>query len=413
MRTLLNILLLVASSLSVFVAGCEARPAQRPATAAASSQPAGLTDRPLAAFQVDLLDMAFRVATAIPLDPHIKDRCKAQEAVVVACLELDQPARALGYLEKIADSRRGVAYGDLALYCASHGQAALVPDYLKRAEGIAKTADDWGRDRIRVKIAQTHALLGDLEKASQFEADVDQGERGKVLHIPATQASPAGFDEQMKAFDAAVVSKNFDVIRNQFGTCAVLFDRFYADAQRRSLVESKMKEALKPMPRLLQIDTLLELARMAVGHGDKAKALELVNEAQAVADGANWPLEYKIPLMARLASARFQAGDLAKARADAAEALALFEAQRDKIVDIDRAGALIPLGEAYQAMGDTTAAVSVYKRAVENGVINPNSRPRAEDVSAICRSMALQAIQPDAPLWSRIREVSERLGPPW
>ena len=64
-------------------------------------------------------------------------------------------------------------------------------------------------------------------------------------------------------------------------------------------------------------------------------------------------------------------------------------------------------------MGDTATALSAYKRAVEEGVENPNSRPRAEDLSATCLSMAVHGVEPDAVLWTRIRQINDGLGDPW
>src|SRR5262245_54547858 len=60
---------------------------------------------PLATFQGELLDFAFDVATAIPIQPHIKDRSRAQEQVVAACLELNLRQRAQGYIERIDNWR--------------------------------------------------------------------------------------------------------------------------------------------------------------------------------------------------------------------------------------------------------------------------------------------------------------------
>jgi pentatricopeptide repeat protein len=123
--------------------------------------------------------------------------------------------------------------------------------------------------------------------------------------------------------------------------------------------------------------------------------------------------ESAIPLMAQLARLRFRAGDEAGARAEAERALALFDAKRDTIANIYRARALRPIAEAYCAMGDTAAAFDLYKRAVEAGMENPNSRPRAEDLVATCCSLALHAMEPDAVLASRIREIQAGLGDPW
>src|SRR5262245_33770520 len=77
-----------------------------------------LADEPIAPFRGELLDIAFRAASAFPVDPHIKNRSRAQEAVVKTALELGQPQRALVETEQIDNWRRGACYAELAFYCA-------------------------------------------------------------------------------------------------------------------------------------------------------------------------------------------------------------------------------------------------------------------------------------------------------
>ena len=74
---------------------------------------------------------------------------------------------------------------------------------------------------------------------------------------------------------------------------------------------------------------------------------------------------------------------------------------------------LRPVAEAYMSMGDTAAAMAVYRTAVEESVVNPNSRPRALDLVATCCSLALNDVEPDAELWTRLREVDASLDHPW
>ncbi|MCY2926035.1 MAG: hypothetical protein NT031_11455 [Planctomycetota bacterium] len=426
MRRRLNTMLLVSLTVCpLFMGACQrsapgksgARAGQ-PASSggpspAAASRPTSLSEKPLAPCQGELLDLAFRTATAIPVNPHKFDRAKTQAAVVTTCLELDQPRRALEYIQQIGDWRRGDAYAALALYCAQHGQTELAATYAARAEEIAKKEEDWRRDTIRVKIAQMHAVLGQGDKATAIEATFEPAETHIVSGVRARQADKAAFDEELKALDACIAAKKFDPMRNALESATRWFDSFYADVERRRQVEKRIKDGPRNFPMFIRIDLLLELARIAVSHADAGKGLELVNEAQGLFDGANWPLKTRIEVVARLARARFAAGDAARAKADAEAALKLFEAQRNKLLDIDRAQILLPLGEAYQAMGEAKAALGVYSLAVENGVVNPNSRPRAEDLSATCRSMAKHAVEPDAALWARIREVHKGLGNPW
>ena len=406
-------LLLAVSTLFLFTAGCGKQDRTDDVAQDKSGIIGSLTDKPLAAYQNELLDLAFETAAAIPIKPHIKDRSRAQEKVVAASLELDQPLRALSCIEKIDNWRRGAGYADLAFYCARHGYTNEVQQYLDLALQISESAEDWRRDQIRVKIANAYALLGEARQADQYVKGLADAELGKVAGVKAMIAGEDYFDEQMNELDALIAPNNFDIVENALKACANLFNRFYDDAERRSLVEEKIKTSWDKLPIFMRIELLTELAGFALDHADQDKALELVNEAQLFMDGAQWRPEHRIPMISKLVKLRFRAGDRQKARTDADDLRALFDSQRDKIVNIDRAGALRPLAEAYQSMGDTVAALAVYKRAVEEGVENPNSRPRAEDLSATCCSMALYGVEPDAELRTRIRQINEGLGDPW
>jgi tetratricopeptide (TPR) repeat protein len=158
----------------------------------------------------------------------------------------------------------------------------------------------------------------------------------------------------------------------------------------------------------MRIDLWIELAGYALDHGDAENALAIVNRAKLIAGACT-----EVRLVARLARLRYVVGDHDKAHAEADTALGLYEEQRDQILDIYRAGVLRPLAEAYQAMGDTAAARRVYARALEEGVGNPNARPRAEDLVATCLSMVRNGCEPDADLKARMYEIYGKLGEPW
>jgi tetratricopeptide (TPR) repeat protein len=371
-----------------------------------------LTDKPIAAFQSELLDLAFETATVIPVKPHIKDRSRAQESVVGASLKLDQPQKALEFIGKIDDWRRGSGYGDLAFYSVLHGQSD-VEHYLNLAKQISEVAEDWRKDAIKVKIAKTHALLGHSDKVEELEAGIVESESGKVAGIKAMTATKDSFKDQMKALDVLIKTENFDIIKNALESGTELFNRFYENKKQRSQVEKKIKSSWDKMPYFIRIDLLESLAGFALDHKDQTRALELVNEAQVIIDANEWPLENRIPMIAKLAKLRFQAGDQQKARSDVDNVLAFFNTEGNTIVDIYRVGAILPLAEAYQSMGDKAVALNVYKRAVEESVVNPNSRPRAEDMTAILSSMATNGVEPDDELWARIRDIKKSLGNPW
>jgi hypothetical protein len=82
-------------------------------------------------------------------------------------------------------------------------------------------------------------------------------------------------------------------------------------------------------------------------------------------------------------------------------------------VNIDKAEAIVPLAESYQMMGNRDKALEVYKLAVTSAVENPNSRPRAEDLTDILCSMALNSVELDEELDMEINRHIAGLGSPW
>ncbi len=372
-----------------------------------------LIDEPLALYQGQLLDMAMDVATAIPVQPHIKDRSKAQEAVIEACLELDQPKRALAYIEKIENWRRNLCYANLAYYCARHGCPDDAKAYLDIAGQYPKEKQEWRINRIKTQIAKTRTVLGQNKQARQIRKDLADSPEDEKAQAQGQIGGDKSFEDQLKALDALVKVGGFDPLQVAVRAYAQLFNRYYDDTAKRDRIEEKLKIAWKQLPVAIRMEVIIELAEFALNHRDAEKALKLVDEGQAFIDGSEWPLEYHVAFMGQLIELRFRAGDMEQAKADAAEALALFNKKRKGIVDIYRAAALRPLAQAYHVIGDTNAALDVYKQVVEEGMGNPNSRPRAEDLSATCSSMALYNVEPDESLWARIKEIRDGLSDPW
>jgi len=371
-------------------------------------------DKPLAAFQTDLLQTAFDVAAAIPVYPHIKDRSRAQEAVVTASLDLDQPIRALSYIDQIGNWRRGSGYADYAFYCVQNGFTHDVQTYLDLADKISLVADqDWRRDRIKVRIAQTHLLMGRDGLSEQFSANIEESESGKVEQVEARLCSAENFDEMFSEVQALVNTGHFDSVKNALYAFTELFNRFYNDPERRAQVEQAIRDSWNPMPLFIRIELLEKLTGFALDHGDASSALELIGAAQTIMDDADWPLDYDVPASARRAALRFRAGDPESALSELGQTLERFNTRQGEVVDIYRSQTLLPVAEAFKTAGDAAMALTVYKQALESAVINPNSRPRAEDLSAICISMAVNGVEPDEALWSRIREIQANLGDPW
>ena len=346
----------------------------------------------VAAYRTALLDQAYDIASAMPLDPHIKDRSRAQEKVLQAALELDQPSRALRYAEGIANWRRGKGYADYACYMAGHGVTNDMPVLLKKADSIARAAkQEWRRDAVLQRIEQANALS----------------------KPQPSEQPPATFEEKFSEIDAVVLKGNLDDATALVQSCLRLYGEYYTNEAHRNQLRQKIEESWNGLPVFLRLNAFQEMATVALDHQDLGTALQMADDAVAMMAGNTWPVEYSIPQIARFASIRDQAGEPTAAFNDLQKALQTFREQQSEIVDIDRAEALVPLAEAALAMNDPDTARAVYNAALDAAVLNANSRPRATDLSMICVSMAVTGFEPDEALLVKLDRLQEELGDPW
>ncbi len=373
-----------------------------------------LQNKPLPAWQSELIETAFETASAMPIKPHIKDRSKAQAAVAEACFELDQPLRALEYIDQIKNWRRGRGYADYAFYSMRSGVTNDVMHYLDLADQIARIADqDWRRDRINVRISQTLLLMGREDRARQFSRHIEASESGKVERVEAMLCEIPGFDDQLADLDAMIATEQYDLMVNAMKAAAQLYKQFYSDEERRGRVETLLRDSWDSLPAVTRIELMEGLAETALDKNDAAGALRWVHEARDLMDAHEWPAEYHVPMIAGLAELRFRCGETDAARNDLTAARDLFDKKEAEIVNIYKADALIPVAEAAAVMGDADQARTVYALALTRAVENPNSRPRAEDLTAACLSMALHDVEPSDALRAQVQDVRSHLGDPW
>ncbi|HEX5052117.1 MAG TPA: hypothetical protein VFZ65_10115 [Planctomycetota bacterium] len=403
----------------------EAAAAERPpATHAAGSAPR--VDVALAPFREQLLKLAFRAASAFPLEPHRKNRSRIQGIVVAACFELDQPELAVAFARDITDWRRGCGYADYAHARALRGDARTALDYIRLAGEIieqeqhASYSQEWQIDSIRQKIARAYETLGDEVHAAEAVAHVDAASGNAVDTDWAKTAADhvrllpaAKVDDELAAMDAAFPQMSIGQQQVALETLARLHGRFFDDLARRTKIEERVTTVYTRLPPAMRLDALRKLARTCIEHHENGSALRLLGTAREIASAHTWRAEDQVPELAKLAAVRHEAGEADQAAADVAAALALYHAERDHIVDIYRAETVRAIAEAVHSMGDDKAAVDLCALAIEEGMHNANSRPRAEDLVETCVAMAVRGIEPSPELWQRLREICEGLGDPW
>ncbi len=406
------------------LSSCGAEPAaasaQSPGGAAVAAAPV------LRPFERDLLELAFTAASAFLLDPHGKNRSRAQELVVVACFGLEQPELALAYGTRIADWRRGCAYADYAWAVAKRGERAKALEYVALAEGVVKAeaenphAQEWRRDLIALKIARVHGTLGDDAAAAKAAAGIDAN---STHAVDGTFAATA--EDRLRRMDRAAAAAEFAAIDAGFATMTLgqqntalgllarLHEQFFADRDLRTACEQRVAVTWAKLLPGLRLDALARMVRSNLAHGEPAAAKALVATMRELVEAHRWRAEDRLPQVSRLIELTFAVGDVDRAKAAANEALAAWHQEREGIVDIFRAETLRPLAIACFAIGERGKGEELLALVLEEGMENPNSRPRCDDLVETCVALCQRGIEPSAAAWARLREIQKGLGQPW
>lgn len=392
--------------LCVCVTGCDSRQ---------TSAEKAINDLPLEMYRVELIDTAYEIASMVPVRPHLQTRSRLQAEVVRLCLELGQPSRASLFLENIGDWRRGAAHADLALFYVEQGAFSQARSELKTAEEFVLAIEDWPKERVQAHIARAYARLKNQTKTLEYLSGVEKIDQGLVVRDLAAECGPDYFDKQLSALQTFLSSDRFDVVRQGLVACTELYNRFYDDGERRVVVEQMIsdEELLETLPGSVAIDIYSRMAFFAVENGDVETANLWLNRTDNLYNNMKWSARFGIPQRAEIAKIRARAGAHDEAMAEGESLLTLFEQEKETIANIYWAETLIPVAELFAKAGEQGRALEVYELALSAAVVNPNARPQAEDISALCLSLVRNSIEPDDRLMSRIRELQSNLGDPW
>ncbi|MEQ8763037.1 MAG: hypothetical protein RL885_03865 [Planctomycetota bacterium] len=373
-----------------------------------------LADAPIEAYQRKLLELAFKSACALPVDPQIKNRSRSQQAVVEACLELDQTALALRYLDQIENWRKGLCYAQLALHCVNTGRTREVEHFLKLASRIADdhmrelNSQAWRRDRVRARIAQTWAALGQEDKLAEFNG-LEDSEAGWVESARVLRMTDEEVDAWVAGFEDRIHTSTLDRIRAALATMADLYPRFADDEERREALEKSIAVAYGKVPAQVAVEALLDMADAAAEVDRTSAAQDLTAEARRIFEGVQWNPRDAVSLRAEVAKRFARAGDIEEAKTLLEAALVLFEQEREAIENFERGGALRPIAEAWVLLGEQAMAQSLYLRTVQEGGVNPNLRPRVDDLTGTACSMAIYGCELTDPVWNEMSRISNEL----
>ena len=359
--------------------------------------------------QIELIDTAFEIASKIPLEPHIKDRSRAQEKVVNTCIQLGLVDKAVKFSNQIKNWRKGSCYADIAIYFAKHGEFDKAKSCIELISTVKKAEQEWRNELILSKVAIAYHILDKEDKSIAIQESLPESKLADFV----VDASDISFDAKIAKLDKYIATGGFEAINNSIRALVELLKNNYASSEKRTLIESEIYSSWDTIPLNIRIESLIDMAKIAIDNADSIQAKVYISKAQDFIDNFEWPLRHKVTMVSKLSISKFIVGDERAARNDIDSILDEFKKNKDQIVDIYRAEILCQLARSYHAMSDSQKAIEVLELAVEQAVINPNSRPQAIDISEICLTMASLSLEPGKNLWQQISEINNNFGEPW
>ncbi len=370
-------------------------------------------------FESEILDLAFSAASAMPLNPHIKNKSRAQESIVIASLKVGDPVRAKRFAKQIPNWRRGLGVAAYAYYCAAKGLSSEARIAIGEANGSLQSILDhpneqtWRADRIRMVIEAAEDAVDQIDDPKgtiPFSFDPRAAKAGAF----ARQLTDANkFDRFEGSLSGIFESENFSAVKKALGQCVAIYEYHYSNKSRRNSMKNFVLNSYKRLPLAMRIDLIVKLGLAALKNQDLDEGASLAESATQRLILGQWRPRDEIALRARIAELKFLSGRLEGARADAKATYQLYKKSRLKIVSIFRGQALRPLAEAFVVMGDESLAAEIYSLAMDEALVNPNSRPRATELVAICTSMATHHFPWHNDLESKAKGIAAALSAPW
>ena len=360
-----------------------------------------------------MLERAMTVASSPEGRTHAKLKGRLQREVATTAIDLGRIELALQFAERIEDWRRGEVLALAAQALARAGARTEAQACVARAADVASRTDGWMQEQIRTEIGIALALLGDAQSARRYAGQLPQERTGQVEAELAAFVSLQELDRQCDAFDRAIATGSFDVVRSGVDGYFAVWTRVPDDADRAARAERAIRAAARGLSLDLQLRTCLRIAEI-LDRADRPEArdAELAQASKLLRDYEFTP-DVRGPIVRDLAKALVRHGRMSEARALLAGELETYGRTSNGIVDIDRADFLRPLAEALARADERERALMTWQLALDAGRLNPNARPRAEDLCLTCLSMIRSDVEPSPDMLRTCESIRDGLKAPW
>ena len=225
-------------------------------------------DQPIETYRRDLLELAFCGVSMMPIEPHIKNRSRAQLKVFEAALELNQAALADDYVGQVENWRRWMGYADLAVYFAENGseersrfydqkveRALVAARELHSGRVVAATAnplldpmEDWRYESVLSRVTEARRI--NQSQKDLFNASTETyGELNAVkLNISSFVEQEEDFSKKMATLRQVAEAQDIQVIAYALSQMADVAAEHYGEADLIGIVGNDVAPRLVKVP---------------------------------------------------------------------------------------------------------------------------------------------------------------------
>lgn len=388
----------------------------------------------LSASDIQIIDSAAQTVLALPDMPHERTRNR-ELAVIIDCLiEKGELSLAEEYIGRITNWRAEELKTRLARGYLEKGNQTQAKEIVEQVEWLANTIlglksgeimatgeyanyleryDDFRIDRVKSGLSQYYLALDDKKLAESWSADILQSEQAAFTKSKALAVAESDYDASLAINNLMLGGEIFEGKIAALDGLVHLYGLYFEDREKREFLQEKILTSSVSMPIMYRIDWLLSMSVVAHKNGKQDIAFELHDQAVNLL-AAN-PVRPRLffPLKSKIIISNFKIGRTEEASVQSLELYALYQVEEGSIFNIHRADVLVACAEALDAVGLIDDAIAVFKEAVENSMINPNSRPRIEDLTVIMSSILDASIIKLGDIESDLLRLMESVGEPW
>lgn len=381
-----------------------------------------------------LIVNTFDAINKMPTVPHERTRNRELAKMVDTLIESKEYELAEQFIEKIENWRKQQKQVQLATAYFKEGIVQKAEILIQQVEAIAykitslKSAepqlsdaervfleqyDDFRVDRIKVALSAYYLEKGEKVKSEDWSKNVLPTEQADFIKLKAFALVGEDYEAAIIINDMLATGETFE------GKCAAidgyvaLYSYYYDDEAKRTELAEKILRYTKTLPIMYRVEWLHKMAVSAHDFNDTINAERFFNEAAALISTVSLGHRMYFPLKSSNIITAFTIGKEEAAAVQAVDLRNKYNEIKTSIFNIYRADLLIACAEAFMAVGNEDASYTAYLDAIDQAGVNPNSRPRVEDLTIIVQSLIRNDVVLSEEIKTKLVSLSDSVDTPW